>query len=193
MKKKIIFVIIFLLLLINIFPICIYSQEETNTATNTNRGLFQFSTPEKDVETPGYFGMAVKTLLVLGIFGIGIYYIFKFISKKQGLVFPHLNILKIITSIPVGTNRFIQVVEVGNKYYLIGSTESNVNLLSEITDKETLDRIKVLKNKEEKPVNPPTFGGFLNTILGGLSKKIITKDSIKFLKGQKDRIKNLKL
>ncbi len=191
MKKKYIFVFIFVFL-ISVIPSFVYSQQSTNLQTN-NQGLFQFDRPDQEIKLPGFFGMVVKTLVILGVFGFGIYYIFRYISKKQGIAFPSLNIIKIIASVPVGTNRFIQIVEVGNKYYLIGSTDNNIRLLSEIIDKETLDMIKVLKNKENKSGPPSSFTGFLNNLLGGISKKITAKDNIKFLKIQKDRIKNLKL
>lgn len=186
MKKKIVLTIV-LFFFINIIPSLIVSQQNTNI--KTNQELFQFTGPGKNVESPSYSGMVIKTLLILGIFGIGIYYFAKYFSKKQGLSFPHLNIIKIISSIPVGTNRFMQIIEVGNKYYLIGSTDSSINLLSEIIDRETLNLIKILKNKQDGKTDTPTFFGFLNNLLGGISKKKYVKDNSRFLKKQKDRLK----
>lgn len=189
MKKISVFFIC--LLLLNIIPLIIFSQQNTNI--QTNKELFQFTTLEKEVEAPSYFFMVIKTLTILTIFGFSIYYIFKFISKKQGLIFPQLNFIKVITSITVGSNRFIQIIEVGNKYYLIGSTDNSVNLLSEIIDKETLNMIKILKNKQTEQVQTPTFGSFFNNLLGDISKKIVPKDGLQFLKKQKDRLNNLKI
>jgi len=173
-------------------PIFLHSQN--NTSTNTNQTLFQFSGPVRESEAPSYFGMFIKTIIVLGIFGAGIYYVFKYISKKQGLSFPHLNVTRIITSLPVGANRFIQVLEVGEKYYLIGSTENQINLLTEITDKETIDKIKVMKNKSpqnEAGAGPIHFTQFLNDLLGGITKKFKAKDGGNFLEKQKERLKKL--
>ncbi len=188
MRAKIIFTIILFIIVINIIPSSIFPQQNTSNI-QTNKNLFQFTGPEKEAESPSYFTMVIKTLLILGIFGICIYYFARYISKKQGLSFPHLNVIKIITSIPVGTNRFVQVIEVGNKYYLIGSTDSNINLLTEVVDKETLNMIKILKNKQAERIDTPTFFSFLNNFLGGHSKKINIKDNTKFLKKQKDRLK----
>ncbi len=188
MKIRIILAIILFILVINSVPSTIFSQQNTNNI-QTNKNLFQFTGPEKDAESPSYFTMVIKTLLILGIFGICIYYFGKYISKKQGLSFPHLNIINIITSIPVGTNRFVQIIEVGNKYYLIGSTDSNINLLTEVVDKETLNMIKILKNKQAERTDTPTFFSFLNNFLGGISKKVHVKDNTRFIKKQKDRLK----
>jgi len=185
LKKKFIFFSV-LLILLSIFPFFIYSQENT---TNTNKVLFQYKVPAKETDAPSYISMVFKTLLILGVFGIGIYYFAKYISKKQGLAFPHLNIIKIITSIPVGTNRFIQIIEIGNKYYLIGSTDNSINLLTEIIDKETINMIKILKNKQVKKVEYPSFSKFLNNLIGGFSKKTPVKENSSFIKKQKDRLK----
>ena len=189
MKKNLITVL--LIIVFTIIPSLIISQEKTNISTN--KELFRFSDPESEVKAPGYFGMFIKTILILGIFGGVVYYVIKYISKKQGLSFPKLDIIQIITSIPVGTNRFLQIIEVGNKYYLIGSTDSNVNLLAEITDKDTLNIIKVMKNKENIIKKPPTFAYFMNNLLGGVKNRKISDVSADFLKKQKDRLKNFKI
>ncbi len=189
MKKKLFFIFLVLLFLIPCYILSSADNSVSNT-TNTNKTLFQFAGPSKEVDSPGYFGMFIKTILILGLFGIGIYYIFKYISKKQGLSFPHINVIKIITSLPVGTNRFIQLIEIGNKYYLIGSTENQINLLTEITDKETVDRILMLKNKPGEQTQTFTFIQFLNDLFGGVTKKFKTKDG-SFLKKQKERLRNL--
>lgn len=193
MKRKLLINFIIIICLLSVLPNLIQSQTNQDNnikATQTNRDLFQFSDP-KEQKGPNYFTMFIKTLFILGVFGVVIYYVFKYISKKQGLSFPKLNVLNIITSLPIGTNRFIQIIEVGKTYYLIGSTENQINLLDEITDKELIDRINVLKNKKEVETEPVSFAGFMNEIFGNVIKKLGSKDQSGFLKKQKDRLKNL--
>jgi len=193
-KLFLFFFFFFLLLYVFLSPLHIFPAEK-NKITNTN-GLFAFSDPAKQKITgPNYFSMILNTILILGVFTLGLYYLFKYIAKKQGLSLPSLDLVKVITSVPIGTNKFIQIIEVGNKYFLIGATENNISLISEITDKETISSIKILKNKvpSEKPNTDITFRSFLNNVIGSGFNKVFKKSSPKYIEFQKKRLKNLKL
>ncbi len=188
--------VILLLILCSLFIIYIHYT----TAQTTNKEIkketsaekFEYEKPEK-VESPSYFVLLLKTLLILVIFGGGVYYIFKYISRKQGFVPLSSNIIKLISTVPVGTNRFVQLIEVGTHYYLIGSTESGISLISEITDNESINMIKIQQNKI-KPMQPKvTFVQFLKDLIGHIPKKEgkTEKSGRGFLKRQKERLKNL--
>ncbi len=167
-----------------------YLIAQNNITTNT-QNLFQYNTPDTEDKGPSYFSLVVKTLFILGLFGLGVYVIFKYISQKQGLMAPNLNMIKLITSLPVGTNRFIQIIEIGNNYFLIGVSENNINLIKEITDKETMNLIQVMKSQKSPAHEKIIFTEFLKNILSGLTKKIPKGDNLKFLRKQKDRLHNL--
>jgi hypothetical protein len=81
-------------------------------------------------------------------------------------------------------------LEVGNQIFLIGSGSSDVNLISEITDQETLDQIHLDQEA------PPSQGkaNFSKLLRKGLSlgsgRKIVDQ-SPGFLRSQRDRLKDL--
>lgn len=190
---------IYVILLLIFYSLFIYIHYSIAQTTNkeikkaeTAPTEFEYKKPEK-VESPSYFVLLLKTLLILVIFGGGVYYIFKYLSKKQGIVPLSSNIIKLISTVPVGTNRFVQLIEVGTHYYLIGSTESGISLISEITDNESINMIKIQQNKI-KPMQPRvTFIQFLKDLIGHIPKKEgkTERAGSGFLKRQKDRLKNL--
>lgn len=71
-----------------------------------------------------------------------------FIQKKAGIggnVFG-----KILGILPLDNKRMIYLVDVMGKVLILGVTESNINLLGELTDKDTLDALR-LQNDQPSP------------------------------------------
>lgn len=92
-----------------------------------------------------------------------------FIQKKGGFggnVFG-----KILGILPLDNRRMIYLVDVMGKVLILGVTDANINLLGEITDKDTLDSLRLqydqpspgmeklfsfLKRGSNQPEEPPT-------------------------------------
>jgi len=195
-KKKIVLLLCAFLIFLDINIISSQTQK-TNKKINQDIKItpkeFEYSKPQK-AESPSYFILLLKTFLILLVFGVGVYYIFKYISKKQGFLPVSTNIIKLISTVPVGTNRFVQLIEVGTHYYLIGSTESGITLLSEISDNESINMIKIQQNKVKPMQANVTFFQFIKDLIGhipGKKGEEISKIRFGFLKRQKERLKNM--
>lgn len=169
----------------------------TNKESITNQNqAFKYEQPT--VESPSYFWLFIKTLFILAIFLGAIYLVFKYITQKQRIIPFTRDIIKLRSSVPLGTNRFIHLVEVGTHYFLIGSSDAGINLISELTDNESLNMIKAQISKQpEFMPEKISFIQFIKDILGSIPKKT-TKDKtsagvgdFSFLKRQKERLKNL--
>jgi flagellar protein FliO/FliZ len=81
----------------------------------------------------------IRMVLVLALAAGAIYGVVFFLrraSRPQEQRNPHL---KILTSAHLGSNRFVYVVSVGAKAWLIGAGEGGVSLISELTDQELID------------------------------------------------------
>ncbi len=64
-----------------------------------------------------------------------------FIQKKTGLggnVFG-----KVIGILPLDNRRMIYIVDIMGRVLILGVTEANINLLGELTDKDTLDSLRL--------------------------------------------------
>lgn len=49
---------------------------------------------------------------------------------------------RVLTTVPLGTNRTLQVVEIAGKVLLLGVTEQNITLLQEISDPEEITKLR---------------------------------------------------
>jgi len=84
----------------------------------------------------GIFRM-VLTLAVVAVAIYGVVFLLKKATRGGRVVQDPF--LKVLAAAPVGTNRSVHVVSLGSQAWLVGVAEHGVNLISEITDRETLD------------------------------------------------------
>ncbi len=184
-----------------LFFVLVFCAESQNVFSQTNKKSltnqiaakeFNYAAPEKINKSTGYFGLVIKTLFILGIFTLALYYIFKFISKKQGLNYQNINLIKIVSSTPVGANRFLLLVELSGSYFLLGSTDSNISLIKEITDKDVIAQLEIQKNKQSNTVpRNVNFADFMKEMFGPAVKRLISRDEKHFIKKEKDRLKKM--
>lgn len=64
---------------------------------------------------------------------------------------------RVLENLPLGSNRSVCVIKIAGRVFLLGVTENNITLLSEITDDETIENLQ-----ENAPDNifPKDFGTF---------------------------------
>ena len=81
-----------------------------------------------------------RMVLTLALVAAAIYGIVFFLKKAgRGRGVSSDPFLRVLATAAVGTNRGVHVVSLGSQAWLVGSAEHGVNLIGEITDKETLD------------------------------------------------------
>jgi flagellar biogenesis protein FliO len=117
------------------------------------------------VEEESVIWMIFKTLIVLGLFVGGFYMFYKFVTQKAGLQVSGHEAIKILSMVPVGPNRTLQLIDVAGKVYLLGISESGISMLTEIKDKEEIDRIRLLSSRST-PVKDLTFQDFIADQVG---------------------------
>ncbi|WP_371371249.1 flagellar biosynthetic protein FliO [Sporomusa aerivorans] len=113
--------------------------------------------------TSGYvLSLFLTFLLVLGL----AYLTSRFLAQKmtRGGGFGSG---RVYASLSLGPNRAVYVVEIGGKFMVLGVTEQNISLLSEIT---SLDEIEQLKAEHMTTVPPEQFGAIFNRQLVSLEK-----------------------
>lgn len=133
----------------------------------------------------------IRMLLVLGAVIGFIYFIF-FLLKKAGK--PSLisdSTINIISTKNLESGRSLHLIEIGPQVFLIGSGDSSVQLISEITDKETLDTIKLDKSirNESNKTFTDIFRGFFKKDNSSLSLE--KPGQISFMKKQRERLRNM--
>ncbi len=137
------------------------SKEKISTDT-------QEADPVRDRYSEGESGgsaivLLVKVLLVFGGLTFVMIYILKVMSRTRNARYPVQGRMTLLSSLPIGTNKQVQIVEVADKLLVLGVGESSVSLLTEITDIDM--KARILKEKEEFV---PGGENFLVTLLESL-------------------------
>lgn len=190
------------------------TQEVNNTAKTpavNNNAMPGEGFVEEDfkpkVEEESAVWMIIKTILVLALFAGGFYMFFKFVSQKAGLNVSGQGAIQVLSTVSLGTNKFVQIIDVAGKVFLLGVSDSSINLLTEIKDREDIDRIRLLSSRTT-PVQGANFQEFVVGQVGwvigkinekrvhGFKKPTVQEISQKefdmsYLNKQKSRLKNL--
>jgi len=159
------------------------------------------------VDEPSALWMFIKMIIVLGIFAGGFYYFYRFITKKSGIGLFGGEAVKVLSVAPLGQNKFLQVVDLAGKVLVIGVTDNAINLISEITDRDQIDRIRILSNRT--PPADRKVAGFQEYVMkdigrliekvrefrgrGGKTKTTVidNPEDINYLRQQRNRLKDL--
>lgn len=137
---------------------------------------------------PYFLRMLLTLALVLG----AIWLTFRFLRKAGRPKISEDALIQVLASAPLGTGRWLYVVSLGAKAFLIGATDSSVNLIHEVEDAELVDEMK-LRAATAPQADTRDFG----TLLAGLLKPVSKHraDSAKripdteFLERQRERLK----
>jgi len=81
----------------------------------------------------------LRVLLTLAVVAAAIYGLVFLVKRFARGGMSRDPFLKILASVPLGTNRSAHIISVGSQAWLVGSAENGVNLISEIGDKDVLD------------------------------------------------------
>jgi len=132
----------------------------------------------------------VRMILILVAVIAVIYIIFFFLKRSGKTNFQENNLFRIISSVSLSGNRALHLVKVGNQLFLVGSGENSVSLVSEITDKESVDEIQ-LKLSNISSENKKSFKALFSGMFGntsGQKKTSVFMDSIDNIKKQRERL-----
>ncbi|HEY3424491.1 MAG TPA: flagellar biosynthetic protein FliO [Negativicutes bacterium] len=84
----------------------------------------------------------VVSLLITFAVVLGLaYFSARFLGQKMGKL-GNTNDNKVLSNLPLGPNRAVQVIEIAGKFLVIGVTDHTINLLQEITDPEEIEKMK---------------------------------------------------
>jgi flagellar protein FliO/FliZ len=147
------------------------TPEVEKKGNEAQKGDYLYNYEQPQVEEESYVWLIFKTIFVMGVLVAGFYYFFKFITQKVAITAIGQEVITILSVVPLGQNKFLQVVDIAGKVYVLGVSDNTINLITEIKDKDDIDRIRLLSSKS----TPPKQGGFqeyLSTQLGKVLDKM---------------------
>jgi len=131
----------------------------------------------------------LRMVLVLGLVIAALYGLFALLKRSSKLNATTDTYLRVLASVSITAGRSVHVVALGDKAWLLGSTDSSVNLISAIDDKEVVDAL--ILRAAASPETPRQ--DFLPMLLGSLGKmgtrKATAADASEFFNRQRDRLK----
>lgn len=149
---------------------------------------YEYEEPAFDDNEVSYPLMILRTIAVMGVIIIGIYFLFRLLIKNKKRVVTDSEVIKVLATYPLAANRIIQVVDIGGQVLVLGVSDSSINLITELEDQEVIDRIRVSSSKEKTGVS--TFKDTFMSILGG--KPYRKPGQVSQLSGYKKRINRMR-
>ncbi len=98
--------------------------------------------------------------------------------------------IQILSSRQLRGDGSLHLIEVGNQVFLVGAGSSSVNLISEITDQESLDKIRLEAGAAQSAGK--TFRDLIRTGLSLGKAPPLSSVTPATLKGQRQRLQNLR-
>jgi flagellar biogenesis protein FliO len=132
----------------------------------------------------------LRMILILAVVVVVIYLVFWLVRKGSGRKVPENDLIKVLGSRGLAGNRAMHLVEVGSSIFLVGSSDGGVGLIAEITDKESIDTLR-LQSAESGAGGKRTFQQILAEIFRPGRRTLSVGEGIGLLKGQRDRLKKL--
>lgn len=133
----------------------------------------------------------VRMVLVLAIVVGLIYAVFVVVRKTGRKSVVQNDLIGLLGSRMLTGNRGLHLVRVGKSVYLVGSSESSVGLVAEITDRESVDELSLAASKIS-PAGKRSFQDLLGTLIpqNGLGGKVLP-DGLGFLRKQRERLRKI--
>lgn len=171
------------------------NQNQNDSSSNQNNQnqtpYWSVASSENQVSSPSTFGlflrMVISLLIVIGL----VYLVVRIFKKNSGIADTDDSFLRRVAVLSIGSGKSVQIVTLLENAYLIGVTDNNINLISEIKDKELVDSLNLLADKNQNTNKPKSFSEVLDIFLKGTKNKNAFSDDAKkagdILKNQRDR------
>ena len=162
-------------------------EQEAQMIISTNEEVAQ----QRSTNTGWLF---FRMILVLLVVVACIYAVFYFVKKSTNPTNETDPFLKKVASITLSPGKSVQVITLQDHCYILGVSDSNVQLISELDDKDLIDAMNLEADKESSG-SVKDFASILATAMG-LKKKTFEEsvsNSVENMQSQSNRLKNISL
>ena len=183
--------------------LCVFAQSTTSdnvsetsqsvTSSKEQESQMIISTEDDVIQTQntntGW--LFVRMILVLLVVVGCIYAVFYFVKKSTNPANETDPFLKKVASITLSPGKSVQVITLQNHCYILGVSDSNVQLISELDDKDLIDAMNLEADKESSG-SIKDFATILASAMG-IKKKTFEESvssSVENMQNQTNRLKN---
>ncbi len=167
------------------FSLCAFSQnlDSSNVSVVDESTVILNSSSNENTteyESPNTFWLFARMILVL-IAIIGLIYAFVWFLRRTSSPKAKEDLyLKEVANLTLNPGKSVRVITLKDKAYIIGVTDSNINLISEVHDKDLIDAMNLYASENDNN-NSKDF----STMLSMFSKS--TSNVEDFLKKRRER------
>jgi flagellar biosynthetic protein FliO len=123
------------------------------------------------MDTLSFLWMIIQTIFALVVVCGLIYLTFRVIMPKLSEFGYANNAIRIVERTPIDARKSLLVIEVGGRWMLIATSENNVNLISELTEKEATEIEEKLSKKQVSGNNFGKLGTSFSEKLAEVMKR----------------------
>lgn len=162
-------------------------EQELEMVISTNEEI-----QEQQTKSTGW--LFVRMVLVLLLVVACVYGVFYFVKKNTNTDNQTDAFLKKVASINLAPGKSVQVITIQNHCYVLGVSDSSVQLISELDDKDLIDAMN-LKADSEPTGKVKDFATMLANAMGVKKKSFedSVSTSVQNMKTQSDRLKRSSL
>lgn len=137
-------------------------------------------------------GMFIRAVIGFILTLAGIYLVFIYLKNKTKKISGSNEIIRILATTTVASNRYISIIEIAEEMYLISISDHSVNLLEKIENKDIKDQIRMMYINSKENIVEDSFKNILNQTLSVFGKpKIKEKEALQSTKEIRERLKSL--
>ncbi|MFB6344711.1 MAG: flagellar biosynthetic protein FliO [bacterium] len=133
----------------------------------------------------------IKVVVVLAIILGGIWLLSK-ILEKSGMAGTGNEIMGVRSTLSIGQNQYLQIVQVGPRYFMLGVTENSVTKLDEITDSDTIEALQLNESDNQDGQQPRGFAEIFSNFVGSKNHDFKEESTSEYLDDLTDRVNQLK-
>ena len=135
------------------------AASETTTAATT--GTYK---------APSTAGMIIKMVVVLALVVAALYGIMRFFKKKNNAVQSDDDFMRRVSTLNFAPGKSVEIVTLVDRCFMLGVTDSNINLIAEITDKEMISALNLNFDKKQNTKKPMNFSDVLEMFMPNANK-----------------------
>ena len=144
-------------------------ENDVNYFSDTTSATGQ-TAASSNYKAPSTAGMIIKMIVVLVLVIAGLYAILRFIKKRNNNVQSSDDFMRRVSSLNFAPGKSVEIVTLVDRCFMLGVTDSNINLIAEITDKEMISALNLNFDKKQNTKKPMKFSDVLEMFMPNSSR-----------------------
>ena len=168
---------LFLIILLLAFNNIVFSQNASDDSISFENDTSYFAEPAATGDTaassykaPSTAGMIIKMIVVLVLVVAALYGILRFFKKRNNNTQSDDDFMRRVSSLNFAPGKSVEIVTLVDRCFMLGVTDSNINLIAEITDKEMISALNLNFDKKQNTKKPMNFSDVLEMFMPNVGK-----------------------